>query len=41
MAITEHQDGEVEKATYWEVWDNAMRLGNILRDSNIQKGDRV
>lgn len=41
MAITEHPDGEVEKATYWEVWDNAMRLGNVLRDSNIQKGDRV
>jgi len=41
MAITEHPDGEVEKATYWEVWDNAMRFGNILRDSDIQKGDRI
>jgi acetyl-CoA synthetase len=41
MAITEHPDGEVEKAAYWEVWDNAMRLGNVLRDSNVQKGDRV
>ncbi len=41
MAIIEHPDGKVEKAAYWEVWDNAMRLGNILRDSGIQKGDRV
>lgn len=41
MAITEHPDGEVEKATYWEVWDNAKRSGNILKDSGIQKGDRV
>jgi acetyl-CoA synthetase len=41
MAITEHPDGKVEKATYWEVWDTAMRFGNILRDSGIQKGDRV
>ncbi|MBU4491287.1 MAG: AMP-binding protein [Euryarchaeota archaeon] len=41
MAITEHPGGEVEKAAYWEVWDNAMRLGNILKDSYIQKGDRV
>ncbi|MDD5473717.1 MAG: AMP-binding protein [Candidatus Methanoperedens sp.] len=41
MAITEHPDGLVEKAAYWEVWDNAMRLGNILRDSGIRKGDRV
>ncbi len=41
MAITEHPDGEVEKAAYWEVWDNAMRTGNILRDSDIRKGDRV
>ena len=41
MIITEHPDGQVEKAAYWEVWDNAMRLGNILRDSGIKKGDRV
>ncbi|MCZ7384879.1 MAG: AMP-binding protein [Candidatus Methanoperedens sp.] len=41
MAITEHPDGKVEKAAYWEVWDNAMRLGNILKESGIQKGDRV
>ncbi|MFZ3058174.1 MAG: AMP-binding protein [Candidatus Methanoperedens sp.] len=41
MAITEHPDGKVEKAAYWEVWDNAMRLGNILRESGIRKGDRV
>jgi len=41
MAITEHPDGEVEKARYWEVWDNAMRFGNVLRDSGIHKGDRV
>lgn len=41
MAITEHPDGKVEKAAYWEVWDNAMKLGNILRDSGIRKGDRV
>ncbi len=41
MAITEHQGGKVEKAAYWEVWDNAMRLGNILRESGIRKGDRV
>ncbi len=41
MAITEHPDGKVERAGYWEVWDNAMRFGNVLRDSGIQKGDRV
>ncbi len=41
MAIAEHPDGNVEKAAYWEVWDNAMWLGNILRDSGIMKGDRV
>ena len=41
MAITEHPDGKVEKAAYWEVWDNAMRFGNVLRDSGIHKGDRV
>ncbi|GFO96844.1 acetyl-CoA synthetase, partial [groundwater metagenome] len=41
MAITEHPNGDVEKAAYWEVWDNAMRAGNILRDSGIQKGNRV
>ncbi len=41
LAITEHPDGQVEKAAYWEVWDNAMRLGNILIDSGIRKGDRV
>ncbi|HJH27128.1 MAG TPA: hypothetical protein C5S37_10275 [Methanophagales archaeon] len=41
MVITEHPDGEVERAGYWEVWDNAMRFGNVLRDSGIQKGDRV
>jgi acetyl-CoA synthetase len=41
MAITEHPDGKVEKAGYWEVWDSAMRFGNVLRDSGIYKGDRV
>ncbi len=41
MAITEHPDGNVEKAGYMEVWDNAMRFGNVLRDSGIVKGDRV
>jgi acetyl-CoA synthetase len=41
MAITEHPDGKVEKAAYWEVWDNAMRLGNILQESGIRKGDKV
>ena len=41
MAITEHPDGKIEKAAYWEVWDNAMRFGNVLRDSGIHKGDRV
>ena len=41
MAITELPDGKVEKAGYWEVWDSAMRFGNVLRDSGIQKGDRV
>ncbi|WMW21571.1 AMP-binding protein [Methanolobus mangrovi] len=41
MAIIEHPDGVVEKATYWEIWDNAMRFGNILKDSGVHKGDRV
>ncbi|MEA2053081.1 MAG: AMP-binding protein [Euryarchaeota archaeon] len=41
MAITEHQDGKVEKAGYWEVWNSAMRFGNVLRDSGIHKSDRV
>lgn len=41
MAITEYPEGKVEKAAYWEVWDNAMRVGNILRDAGIKKGDRV
>ena len=41
MAITEHPDGKVEKAGYWEVWNSAMRFGNVLRDSGIHKGDRV
>ena len=41
MAITEHPDGRVEKAAYWEVWDSAMRFGNVLRDSGIHKGDRI
>ena len=41
MAITEHPDGTVEKAGYREVWDNAMRFGNVLRDLGIHKGDRV
>ena len=40
-AITEHPDGKVEKAAYWEVWDSAMRFGNVLRDSGIHKGERV
>ncbi len=41
MAITEHPDGRVERAAYWEVWDSAMRFGNVLRDSGIHKGDRI
>lgn len=41
MAITEHPDGNVEKAGYREVWDNAMRFGNVLKSSGIVKGDRV
>lgn len=41
MAITEHIDGKVEKAGYREVWNSAMRFGNVLRASGIQKGDRV
>jgi acetyl-CoA synthetase len=41
MVITEHPDGNVEKAGYREVWDDAMRFGNVLRDSGILKGDRV
>ena len=40
-AITEHPDGKVEKAAYWEVWDSAMKFGNVLRDSGIHKGERV
>ncbi|WP_135604792.1 acyl-CoA synthetase [Methanococcoides sp. NM1] len=41
LAITEHPDGMVEKAAYWEVWDNVMRFGNVLQGSGIHKGDRV
>ena len=41
MAITELPDGKVEKAGYWDVWDSAMRFGNVLRESGIHKGDRV
>jgi len=41
MAITEHPNGNVEKAGYREVWDNAMRFGNVLKGSGIVKGDRV
>ncbi len=41
MAITEHPDGTVEKAGYRDVWNNAMRFGNVLRASGIHKGDRV
>ena len=41
MVITEHPDGKVEKAGYREVWDRAMRFGNVLRASGIHKGDRV
>ena len=41
MAITEHPDGNVEKAGYREVWDNAIRFGNVLKGSGIVKGDRV
>jgi acetyl-CoA synthetase len=41
MTITEHPDGKVEKAGYWEVWNSAMRFGNVLRESGILKGDRV
>jgi len=41
MTITEHPDGRIERAGYWEVWDSAMRFGNVLRDSGIHKGDRV
>ncbi len=41
MAITEYPDGNVEKAGYREVWDNAMRFGNVLRNFGIVKGDRV
>ena len=37
MAITELPDGKVEKAGYREVWNNAMRFGNVLRDSGIHK----
>jgi acetyl-CoA synthetase len=41
MAITEHPDGTVEKAGYRDVWNRAMRFGNVLRESGIHKGDRV
>lgn len=41
MAITEHPDGKVEKAGYRDVWNSAMRIGNVLRASGIHKGDRV
>ena len=41
MAITEHPDGKVEKAGYRDVWNSAMRIGNVLRASGIRKGDRV
>jgi acetyl-CoA synthetase len=41
MVITEHPDGTVEKAGYRDVWDRAMRFGNVLRESGIHKGDRV
>jgi acetyl-CoA synthetase len=41
MVITEHPDGTVEKAGYRDVWGRAMRLGNVLRESGIHKGDRV
>ena len=41
LAIVEHPDGTVEKATYSQVWEDAMRFGNVLRDSGISKGDRV
>ncbi|MEL4304440.1 acyl-CoA synthetase [Methanococcoides sp. LMO-2] len=41
MTVTGYPDGTVEKASYREIWDSAMRLGNVLRDSGIHKGDRV
>ncbi|MBN1455301.1 MAG: AMP-binding protein [Methanomicrobia archaeon] len=41
LAITEHPDGTVERAGYREVWAKALRFGAVLRDSGIQKGDRV
>jgi acetyl-CoA synthetase len=41
MAITEHPNGNVEKAGYREVWDSAIRFGNVLKSSGILKGDRV
>ncbi|AKB85287.1 acyl-CoA synthetase [Methanococcoides methylutens] len=41
MAVTGYPDGTVEKASYQEVWDSAMKFGNVLRDSGIHKGDRV
>lgn len=41
MAITEHPNGNVEKAGYREVWDSAIRFGNVLKSSGIVKGDRV
>ncbi len=41
MAVTEHPDGKIEKAAYWEVWDNTMRFGNVLQGSGVHKGDRV
>jgi len=39
--IVEHVDGRVEKATYWEILDNAARLGNVFRSLGVYKGDRV
>jgi len=41
MVITEHPDGNVEKAGYREVYDNAMRFSNVLKGSGILKGNRV
>jgi acetyl-CoA synthetase len=41
MAITEHPDGQVEKAGYRDVWNRAQRIGNVLRAAGIRKGDRV
>ncbi|MFU8767645.1 MAG: acyl-CoA synthetase [Candidatus Methanoperedens sp.] len=41
IAITEYPDGRVEKSSYREIWDSAMRFGSILRESGIKKGDTV